>query len=200
MPPGPGPRAVLAALATVVLAGCSGGGASGADDDAALTGSDAATGTGGLANGTLPPTPVELPVAWEGRLIDGAWYCEGIVFGDCGAAPSDAAFGVDHAIGGATGNVTGTLELAWTASNAVTDQLVIDASVLTPGCDDCPFESVGHTAGLSPLSLELDAQVPAGAVLRLSVYVDKYVSHPLATVGASGDQEFSVTGTLSVLP
>lgn len=184
----------------LLVAGCSGGGSDASPGDDPGDASTSATATGGQDNGTSQAGPVLLPIAWDGTLVHGVWWCEGIVFGDCGAAPDDAAFGVDHEVDGAQGNVTGTLELAWTAASAVTDQLVLDASVFTPGCGDCPFEMVGHTAGLSPLTLDLEASVPDGAVLHLSVYVDKYASHPLATVGASGEQDFSVTGTLTLLP
>lgn len=192
-------RPGLLAIA-LLFAGCSGGGNGDGGNDPVPAGSGTATGMGAPGNGTRQLEPLELPVAWDGELVNGVWWCEGIVFGDCRAAPSDAAFGVDHVIENAVGNVTGTLDLSWTPTDAVTDQLVMDASVLTPGCEDCPFEQVGHVAGLPPLSLDLDAEVPVGAVLRLSVYVDKYASHPLATVGVSGDQDFSVTGTLTLLP
>lgn len=184
----------------LVLAGCSGGGAS--DGDAATSASGTMPGAGVPDNRSASaPVPMEHPVAWDGAVVAGAWLCEGVVFGDCRAAPSDAAFGVDHVVEGLAGNVSGGLTLTWTPASAMTDQLVLDAAVLTPGCADCPFTQVAHTAGLSPLAITLaDVALPPDAVLRLSVYVDKYVEGgALATVGGSGDQDFTVEGTLTML-
>lgn len=190
----------LVFLMAFLVAGCSDGG--GAGPAASTSGTGTAPGSPGNAT-VMPPVAVDHPVSWEGAVVAGAWWCEGVVFGECRAAPDDAAFGVDHVVDGLAGNVSGELSLAWTPQNAMTDQLVLDAAVLTPGCDDCAFTQVAHTAGLSPLSITLqDVPLPEGAVLRLSVYVDKYVEGgPVpATVGGSGDQSFLVEGTLAMLP
>lgn len=184
----------------LLLAGCSGG--RGSDDDPADSVTSPTSGGSGLDDrAAATPVPMEHPVDWDGAVVAGAWLCEGVVFGGCRAAPSDAAFGVDHVVDGLAGNVSGELTLTWTTSSAMTDQLVLDAAVMTPDCADCPFTQVAHTAGLSPLSVTLaDVVLPPDAVLRLSVYVDKYVEGgALATVGGSGDQDFTVTGTLTML-
>jgi hypothetical protein len=147
------------------------------------------------------PDPVDVSLAWEGTLVAGAWACEFMVIQDCQWHP-DGAFGQSHDFDGLTGNVTaGTLRLEWIATTPLTQELVLDSTIYTPGCADCNHTMLGSLAGPSPLVLVLDGvRFAPGEILGIGIYSNQYRSFEQGAAGTSGDQDFAVSGIVTLLP
>ena len=194
------PMRLVCVLLVVALAGCSDGGPVGDEDGMAA--SMGASGTSSM-DPTVPPaiaTPVTVPLDWEGTLVLGAWACEFTVTQQCQWQP-EGAFGQSHAFEGLVGNVTGgELRVEWTATSPLTQELVLDAGVYTPDCADCNHTMLGSLAGPSPLVLPLPVglRLAVGEVLGIGVYSNQYTSSDQGAAGTSGDQDFLVSGEITL--
>lgn len=192
-------RAVALVLALLV-AGCAGDGGDVTDG----IGQNANIEAGTSPSDPAPPVaaqPVTVPLAWSGSLVAGAWVCEFTVLRTCEWRP-DGAFGQSHDFDGLTGNVTsGSLRLEWTATTPLTQELVLDATIYTPGCADCNHTMLGSLAGPSPLVLPLDGlRFAPGEILGIGIYSNQYTSADQGAAGTSGNQDFVVSGNATVLP
>lgn len=147
-----------------------------------------------------PPAPVVYPIDWNGSLVAGAWFCDGAATHQCMSQPA-GSFGTDLIQDGYAGNLTeGRLTLTWVATTALTDDLVLEIH-LFPVCEDCEGFHMA-TQGTSPLSLDLPLETvfaPDDEFLVV-VYSSRFVAQADVAAGTSADQEFHVTGSLTLQP
>lgn len=134
---------------------------------------------------------------WNGTLATGVWACEFTATQSCQALPG-SAFGQSHQFAGLFGNATaGGLSLAWSPATPLTQELVFEGAILTPGCAECNKTVLEGQRGPSPLVIPLGGvRFAEGEVLAVAVYSNQYASTGQGAAGTSGDQGFQVSGTI----
>ena len=186
---------LVAMLATLLLAGCSGGGDDpGADvDDTAADGADTVLSTSPMAPAVVPDEV--LPVTWDGNTGSYAYAYE-TTTGQGGG--QDLVAGENGFIVERPGMmlVAADLTLTWTAANPSSQTLTFDLMVMGP--NSTLVASATGPTGLTIAEQGLGFPLDAETVVHFYFYNPTvFVHNPPVVAGGAVDQAAHVEGTLT---